>query len=126
MEERNKLKTFIIKNKDGAFAKITNLGCSIMELHVPTKDGALRDVVLGFDHPEEYLKSHPYFGSVVGRYANRIANGKFDLEGETYQLAQNNNGHSLHGGIYGLDKKIWNVTSVSKSHVVFQTKSPDA
>ena len=96
-----------------------------MELHVPTKGGALRDVVLGFDHPEDYLNPHPYFGAVIGRCTNRIANARFDLEGETYQLAKKHNAYSIHGGINGFDKKIWNVTSVSKSHVVFQTRSAD-
>ena len=96
-----------------------------MELHVPTKDGVLRDVVLGFEYPEDYLNPHPYLGAVIGRCTNRIANGKFNLKGETYTLAQNHNGHSIHGGINGFDKKIWNVASVSKSHIVFQTKSED-
>jgi len=125
VRESGALKTFIIKNKEGAFAKITNLGGIIMELHVPTKSGRLRDVVLGFNHPEDYLNPHPYFGAITGRYANRIADGKFSINDQTYQLAKNDKSNNLHGGVNGFDKKIWNVTSVSKSHIVFQIKSPN-
>ncbi len=96
-----------------------------MELHVPAQNGQLRDVVLGFDKPEDYLNEHPYFGAIIGRYANRIANGRFDLDGQTYQLAQNGGKFHIHGGLIGFDKKIWNVTSVSKSHIVFQIRSAD-
>jgi len=123
--EKKKLKTFILKNKVGAFAKITNLGGSIMELHVPTKEGNLRDVVLGFDHPENYLNNPNYLGAIIGRCANRLGNSKFELDHQQYQLTSNKDPNHLHGGIEGFDKKLWAVTSVSKSHIVFHIRSPD-
>jgi aldose 1-epimerase len=91
----------------GITAKITNYGGIITELHIPDKAGKTADVVLGFDNLESYLEGHPYFGAITGRYANRIAAGKFALEGKTYSLAVNNGPNSLHGGLKGFDKHIW-------------------
>jgi aldose 1-epimerase len=87
--------------------KITNLGGIVTSIQVPDKNGKMDDVVLGFDSLQDYLKEHPYFGCLVGRYANRIAKGKFELDGKTYQLAINNGENHLHGGLKGFDKKIW-------------------
>lgn len=98
---------FTLTNKNGLSTKITNYGGIVMSLHVPDKAGHLGDVVLGFDDIEEYLKPHPYFGALIGRYGNRIANGKFTLEGKDYILAQNDGRNSLHGGLKGFDKVIW-------------------
>jgi aldose 1-epimerase len=91
----------------GITAKITNYGGIVTELHVPDKAGKTADVVLGFDTLEGYLSGHPYFGTITGRYANRIAGGKFTLEGKTYTLAVNNGPNSLHGGLKGFDKQVW-------------------
>ncbi len=88
--------------------KITNFGGIVTSIIVPDRDGKMDDVVLGFDSLKEYISEHPYFGCIVGRYGNRIAEGKFDLEGHPYQLANNNGKNHLHGGIGGFDKKIWN------------------
>lgn len=82
-------------------------GGIIVSLRVPDRDGQLEDVVLGFDDLDGYLQGHPYFGTIVGRYANRIAEGQFVLDGETYALAQNNGANHLHGGIQGFDKVVW-------------------
>ncbi|MCL4296866.1 MAG: galactose mutarotase [Anaerolineae bacterium] len=98
---------FTLTNKNGLSTKITNYGGIVMSLHVPDKAGHLGDVVLGFDDVEEYLKPHPYFGALIGRYGNRIADGKFTLEGKDYILAQNDGPNSLHGGLKGFDKVIW-------------------
>lgn len=91
----------------GITAKITNYGGIVTELHVPDKSGNTADVVLGFDTLEGYLAGHPYFGAITGRYANRIAGGKFTLDGKTYVLAVNNGPNSLHGGLKGFDKQVW-------------------
>ena len=85
-------------------------GAIIKSIQVPDRDGITDDVVLGFDTLEEYLQNHLYIGSVVGRYANRIAGGKFELDGEHYRLAQNNGTNHLHGGEVGLDKILWEAT----------------
>jgi aldose 1-epimerase len=88
-------------------ARITDYGGIVTELHAPDKAGKTADVVLGFDTLEGYLAGHPYFGAITGRYANRIAGGKFALEGKTYSLAVNNGPNSLHGGLKGFDKVMW-------------------
>jgi len=92
--------------------KIINYGGIITELHAPDKNGKLGDVVLGFDNLQQYLGSHPYFGAIVGRYANRIAKGKFTLDGKTYSLAINNGPNHLHGGLKGFDKVAWKAVPV--------------
>jgi aldose 1-epimerase len=98
---------FTLRNARGVVCKVMTYGALITELHVPDRTGQLGDVVLGFDQLEAYLKGHPYFGCVVGRYANRIAKGKFTLDGRTYTLATNNVPNALHGGLQGFDKKVW-------------------
>lgn len=98
---------YTLTNKNGASAQITNYGGIVVALNVPDQSGRLGDVVLGFDNLEEYLKVHPFFGALVGRYGNRIANGKFSLHGVEYTLAQNDGPNSLHGGLKGFDKVFW-------------------
>lgn len=88
-------------------ARITDYGATITELHVPDRAGRLGDVVLGFDNLPQYLRGHPYFGCTVGRVANRIARGRFSLDGVDYALAPNNGPHHLHGGLVGFDKALW-------------------
>lgn len=98
---------FILTNKNGMVAKIITYGGIITELLVPDRDGKLGDVCLGFDSLDAYLKGHPHFGCITGRVANRIAKGKFTLNGKDYSLAINNGPNSLHGGLVGFDKKVW-------------------
>jgi len=98
---------FTLRNAKGAEVRIMNYGGIVTSLKVPDRTGKLDDVVLGFDSLADYLKGHPYFGSLVGRYGNRIAKGHFTLDGQTYTLATNNFGNALHGGIKGFDKVIW-------------------
>lgn len=88
-------------------AKISTYGGIVTELHAPDKNGKSADVVLGFDSLEGYLAGHPYFGAITGRYANRIAKGKFTIDGKEYSLAVNNGPNSLHGGLKGFDKVVW-------------------
>ncbi len=94
-------------NRRGAEVKITNYGGIITSLKVPDRKGNRDDIVLGFDNLDAYLKGHPYFGAIIGRYANRIAKGRFTLNGHQYTLAVNNGENHLHGGIKGFDKVVW-------------------
>jgi aldose 1-epimerase len=94
-------------------------------LHVPDRHGRLEDVVLGFDNLQQYLQGHPYFGCTVGRFANRIAGGRFTLDGKSYQLAINNGPNHLHGGIKGFDKALWKATPQGGAAVHFSHTSPD-
>jgi aldose 1-epimerase len=99
---------FTLQNSKGITVKLTNLGGTIISILVPDRKGKIADVVLGFDSIEGYLGPHPYIGTLVGRYANRIGNAKFMLDGKEYKLAQNNGKNHLHGGIKGYDKVLWN------------------
>jgi aldose 1-epimerase len=96
-----------------ATVKVMTYGAIVTELHVPDRQGRPADVVLGFDTLEGYLAEHPYFGAIVGRVANRIARGKFTLDGHDYTLAVNNGPNSLHGGLKGFDKVVWKGEDVS-------------
>jgi aldose 1-epimerase len=100
---------YVLTNHRGMVAKIMTYGATVTELHTPDGDGKLDDIVLGFDTLQGYLGSNnPYFGAIVGRVGNRIAKGRFTLNGQTYQLATNNGPNHLHGGLKGFDKVIWN------------------
>jgi aldose 1-epimerase len=88
-------------------ARILDYGATLMSLETPDRRGALGDVVLGFDDPERYRGPHPHFGGVVGRYANRIAHGRFTLDGRSFQLPCNDGRHHLHGGNRGFDRAPW-------------------
>jgi aldose 1-epimerase len=98
---------YTLKNSSGFSIKITNYGAIVTSIYAPDKNGNLDNIVLGFDNLESYLKETPYFGAIVGRYANRIAKGKFVLDNQEYTLAVNNGLNHLHGGIKGFDKVIW-------------------
>lgn len=103
---------FTLTNAAGLKATISTYGGTLTSLLVPDKDGKLSDVILGFDNASGYLspefrKSNPYFGALIGRYGNRIAKGKFTIDGNAYQVGVNNNGNSLHGGNVGFNQKIW-------------------
>ena len=98
---------YTLTNNSGAFVKITNFGGIVVSVYVPDRNGALDDVVLGYDTLEEYIQDNPHFGAIAGRYANRIAGGKFILDGVQYSLAVNNGPNHLHGGIVGFDKVVW-------------------
>lgn len=102
---------YSLQNSNGMKADIINYGGTIVRLFVPDRLGEMADVVLGFNTLEEYVEKSPYFGCIIGRYGNRIANGKFVLNGKTYTLATNNDPGgipcALHGGIKGFDKRVW-------------------
>ncbi len=98
---------FTLTNAAGTEVQISNFGGVIVALKVPDRNDSLADVVLGFNALEPYFEDSPYFGALIGRYGNRIAQGKFTLDGEEYTLAQNNMGNHLHGGLRGFDKVLW-------------------
>jgi len=108
-----KVEKLILRNKSGLKLELITYGATISSLEVPGKNGKSEDVVAGFDNLDAYLHEHPYFGCMVGRYANRIAGGQFDLDGVTYSLARNNGDNHLHGGVEGFDKKVWNIMEVN-------------
>lgn len=116
---------FTLTNARGLVARVTNYGTILTELHVPDRKGRLGDVVCGFDNLRQYLQGHPYFGCTVGRVANRIAGGKFMLDGRARCLAVNNGPNALHGGIRGFDKKLWKATPLRSATVRFDYTSPD-
>ncbi|MCF8234327.1 MAG: galactose mutarotase [Bacteroidales bacterium] len=109
---------YTLRNENGIKINITNYGGIVTHLFVPDKNDSLRDIVLGFDSLQPYLEGHPYFGAIIGRYANRIAQGKFILNDTLYQLAQNNDNNHLHGGIKGFDKVVWETKMIEDSNSV--------
>lgn len=111
--------SYELTNQNGMQLKVINYGATITSLKMPLKNGKIVDVVLGFDTLEAYIKSFdlegaPYFGATVGRFAGRINNGTFDLNGKTFHLNKNNNTHSLHGGNTGFSQKVWKVENVNE------------
>jgi len=102
---------YTLTNAHGAQVRITNYGGIVQSIYVPDRRGRLGDVVLGFDSIPRY-KDSPYFGALIGRYGNRIAKGRFTLDGKTYKLFVNNGPNSLHGGKVGFDKKVWTAVPV--------------
>jgi len=119
------VKLFTLNNKNGMCAELTNYGTKIIRLLVPDRDGKMEDVVQGFDTLQENITREPYFGCTCGRFANRIKNGKFTLDGVEYSLAQNNGGNALHGGIVGFNDKVWDVLKVSDNEISMKYVSPD-
>ena len=103
---------FTLANDAGCEAKITNYGGIVVALTAPDRDGRFADVALGYDTLDEYLADTPYFGALVGRYGNRIAKARFTLGGVEYALAANDGDNSLHGGLVGFDKVVWNAETV--------------
>lgn len=105
---------YTLTNDKGLKARLMTYGATLVSLDVPDKNGQPADVVLGYDNLESYVKNSPYFGSIVGRYGNRIAKGRFTLDGVTYKLATNNGENHLHGGLRGFDKVVWKAMSVKE------------
>lgn len=109
---------YTLTNAKGMTVNITNYGGIITKLTAEDKKGEWEDVVLGFDSLSAYISGHPFFGALVGRYGNRIAKGKFTLNGTEYKLAINNGPNALHGGTKGFDKVLWKATEVKKDSTV--------
>ncbi len=114
---------FTLENNNQVIIKITNYGAIITSIESPDKDGKLDNLVCGFDKLEDYLSeqylgSYPYFGSIIGRYGNRIAEGKYTIEGKNYTGAINNGPNHLHGGLEGFDKKLWRAEAFESTSAV--------
>ncbi len=119
-----RLELYELTNQNGVSVKITNYGATITSIRTPDRDNDLQEIVLGFDNIERYLDKHPYFGSTVGRYANRIAGGSFVLNGRRYRLDKNEGDNHLHGGYKGFDRVFWE-GSISGDRLVMHHISPD-
>jgi aldose 1-epimerase len=113
--EGDAVELFTLRNAKGMVVRIATYGATVVSLEVPDRNGRHADVVLGFDTLAGYLGEHPHFGGVVGRYANRIAGGRFTLDGVAYVLAKNNGENHLHGGIRGFDRKVFKGSDASSS-----------
>ena len=119
---------FTLTNRNGVTVQAIEYGAIVTSIRVPDKEGKVADVALGFDKLEDYLKGHPYFGANAGRSANRIAKGKFSIDGKQYTLETNNGPNHLHGGKVGFDKKLWRgeaFMTPTGPGVKFTLKSPD-
>ena len=116
---------FTLTNPHGLRARVMTRGAALVEMSVPDRDGKFADVTLGFDTLAPYLAPNPFFGAIAGRYANRIAKGKFTLDGHDYTLATNNGANHLHGGVRGFDKHNWSAEPVGANAVRFRYTSAD-
>ena len=116
----DKIELYTLKNESGMTVRVTNFGAIITSIVVPDRDGNMTDVALGYDRVEDYINAvdKPYFGAVVGRYGNRVAKGRFSLDGKEYVLARNNGENHLHGGIIGFDKVVWGAEVRPKENAV--------
>jgi aldose 1-epimerase len=115
-----------IRNSNGMSAVFCSNGARLMNLNVPDKTGKMLDVVIGFDNPNDYdSATEPYFGATIGRYGNRIAGGKFTLDGRAYQLTINNGVNTLHGGTTGFQYQNWKLIRINDSTLVCTMESPD-
>jgi aldose 1-epimerase len=117
-----------LTSRAGIRVRIITLGARIQSLYTPDRSGKLGDIVLGFTTPQQYFDDGNYFGATVGRFANRIAKGRFTLRGRTFQVSVNDHGNSLHGGSPGFDKRVWKIESLhggSSAAVVMSYVSPD-
>lgn len=117
---------FTLRNKNGLVAQITNYGAIIVSIIIPDKNGNMADIVQGYDTIGEYINGNgPYMGAICGRSANRIGNGKFELEDKEYTLAVNNGPNHLHGGITGFSKVVWEVVHTTSNSLILEYVSTD-
>lgn len=115
---------YVLSNSHGVAVTLMTLGSTILSIHTPDRRGDSADIVLGFDTLDGHLGAHPYFGGTIGRYANRIANGRFNISGTTHQLACNDGLHHLHGGRTGFDRKLWSA-ALENDVLVMRYQSAD-
>jgi aldose 1-epimerase len=124
-EEPGALEQHTIRNAAGMEARTLAWGATLIGLSAPDRSGKMGEVTLGFDDTARYLQPHPFFGSTAGRYANRIARGRFALDGQTYTLATNNGANHLHGGARGFDKRVWKAEPLRPASVRYRYTSLD-
>jgi len=115
LDDGRNVQLFTLKNAQGTSVDIMDLGGVIVSLRTADATGNITDITTGFDHPQQYLSGSGYMGAIVGRYANRIANGRFSLDGKQYNLAKNNGDNAIHGGLIGFDKKFWHTATESEN-----------
>jgi aldose 1-epimerase len=128
MPDGTAVDSFTLGVESGIKCKVISYGATITEVHAPDCDGKMGDIVLGFDSLQPYLDHTAYFGAAIGRCANRIAAGKFSLDGKAYSLAVNNPPNHLHGGNQGFDKRVWRAEVLTRTEgpsVAFHLSSPD-
>ena len=119
------IELFVLKNKEGAEACITNYGARVVSLMMPDRDGRFEDIVCGFSNIDDYLSNKQNFGATIGRYIGRILNATFTLDSITYNLSPNTGEHCAHGGNPGFANKIWTVDRFSNDQLVLSLLSPD-
>lgn len=125
INENQTTKLYTLKNTNGMEVCITNFGARIVSIMVPDKNGDMKDVVLGFDNIDDYIQVPSDFGATIGRYANRIGQGKITIDGKEIQLPQNNYGHCLHGGPTGWQYKVFKVNQANNQSIKLTVESPD-
>jgi len=125
IDETKSTKLYTLKNANGMEVCITNFGARIVSIMVPDKNGQMTDIVLGFDNIEDYINVPSDFGATIGRYANRIGQGKMTIDGQEIQLPQNNYGHCLHGGPTGWHNQVFKANQKDEKTIVLTVESPD-
>ena len=125
IDDTKPVKLYTLKNENGMEVCITNFGARIVSLMVPDKNGTMTDVVLGFDNIEDYIQVPTDFGAAIGRYANRINQGKITIDGQEIQLPQNNYGHCLHGGPTGWHNQVFKANQKDDKTIIMTMESPD-
>ncbi len=124
MPDGQGVELYTLTNRNGMQVAITNYGGRVVKLRVPDRHGNMADVVLGFDNLTGYLGNDPFFGTLVGRYANRIGNARFKLNGVEYKLEANDGKNSLHGGSHGFDKKVWEAKEIPGAEPALELTYP--
>jgi len=125
LQDGTAVSRYCLRNEQGVTVSLLDLGAVIHEIIVPDRTGQLADITLGFATAQGYAESTTYFGAVIGRCANRIKDGAFELAGQPYQLAKNNGANHLHGGLFGFDKRLWTVDSLTADSIEFSLISVD-
>src|SRR5690606_13860887 len=126
MADGKQVTLYTLRNKNGMEMSVMNYGGIIVSLKVPDRQGNIGEVTLGYDSLQQYIDNNPFFGALIGRYGNRIANGGFNLDGQRYTLPTNDGTNQLHGGPKGFDKVYWDITPGSDSTFLTLTyMSPD-
>lgn len=125
IREGKNVSLIVLTNQNGMMVELTNYGAAIVSIIVPDQEGKQENVVLGYDNINGYYNGNAFYGCVAGRYANRIRNGRFALNGKVYTLAQNNGVNALHGGTKGFDKQVWDIVEISDHNVTFRYVSVD-
>ena len=123
--QKGEITWFTLTKGKGAEVVLSSLGAGVVSVRLPEADGGFKDVVIGYDNPEAYFADGPCSGKTPGRYANRIAKGRFSLDGKEYELPINNGPNHLHGGPDGFQNRIWDCRAIGENKVEFKLHSPD-